>query len=95
MNRKEEERIAKKYNRQGEAYVKAEYKGGKNELMVAGDMIALMRVAERIISRVSDISGQSFINTWLAIRDLHNVEVKSQVVQNGVMIPYAKGGEEE
>lgn len=95
MNRKEEERIAKKFNKEGMAYVKAEYKGdGGNELMVSGDMLTILRVAERIITRVSDISGNTFINTWLAVRDIHNVDVKQTVLQNGVAEPYPEKGEE-
>lgn len=95
MNRKQEEKKAKEFNRKGMAYVKAEYKGGgDNQLIVSGDMTAILRIAERIISRVADISGTTFIDTWLTIRELHNMEVEQTILINGVAEPY-KGGDDE
>lgn len=97
MNRREEEKTAKKYNKPGDAYVKADYRSGEDgELIVAGDVPTILRVAERIISRTADLTGQSFVSAWLFVRDLHQgTEGKTKVIQNGVAMPYTGDGEEE
>lgn len=96
MNRKKEEKIAKEFSGHRQAYVKAEYRGtGDNELLVSGDLMTILWVAERIISRVADISGQSFIDAWMAVRDIHqNMDGKTNVVKNGVVTLYRESEDE-
>lgn len=89
MNYEKEKKEAMKYAKKGGAYVKATYDDkGKNELLVSGDMIALMRIAERIISRIGDISEKGFVETWLAVKDLHNMTGDEEVVERGQKVPY-------
>ena len=96
MDRKKEEKIAKEFSGYGQAYVKAEYRGGgDNTLLVSGHIMTILLVAERIISRVADTNGQSFINAWMAVRDIHqNMDGKTQVVTNGVVTPYSESEDE-
>lgn len=90
MNKEKEKREAEKWAKKGGAYVKAIYGDGENGLMVAGDMVAVLRIAERIISRVGDICGEGFVNTWLAVKDIHNMADEVEVIERGEMKPYGK-----
>lgn len=70
---------------------------GENGLMVSGDMIALLRIAERLISRIGDISGSGFVETWLLVKDIHNkvgdYGGECDVIEQGELMPYEEGGE--
>ena len=88
MNIDNEMKEAMKYAKRGGAYVKAIYGEDNNPLMVAGDMIALLRIAERLIARIGDISGEGFVQTWLIVKDMHNNEEQIDVIERGKMTPY-------
>ena len=90
MNVKKEQEIAKKYNKQGQCYVKAEYNGvDDNGLIIAGDMVALLRVTEQLMTRISAISGNDWEDTWMAIRELHGMVDEPDVRIQGAFKPYA------
>lgn len=94
MNVKAEKREAMKWAKKGGAYVKAIYGDGDNGMMVAGDMIALLRIADRLIDRIGDISGEGFVQTWLMVKDLHNTAEKVEVLERGKLMPYENEVEE-
>lgn len=86
MDRKKEMEEAKRHSGPGQCYIKAV----DRELIVSGDMIAVIRAAERIITRLGDISGRGFVETWLAVKQLHNWAEqnleKAEIIENGKMI---------
>ncbi len=91
MDLNKEKKIAEKFIKKGGAYVKAEYGDGENGLFVCGDMLALMRIAERIITRVGDLSGEGFVQTWLSVKDIHNCTEKiknEEVIERRKIMPY-------
>lgn len=94
MNVKAEKKEAMKWAKKGGAYVKAIYGDGDNGMMVAGDMIALLRIADRLIDRIGDISGEGFVQTWLMVKDLHNTAEKVEVLERGKAMPYESEVEE-
>ena len=82
MDPKKEKKIAEKFIEKGGAYVKAEYGDEENGLFVCGNALALMRIAERIITRVGDLSGEGFLNIWLSVKDIHNFAEKIESDEN-------------
>ena len=62
------------FNQEGQAYVHAEYRNDKNPLIVAGDSIAVMRVIERIATRLAELSGQEFSDVIEAVEEMHRLD---------------------
>ena len=92
MNKAQEIKEAKKWTKRGGAYVKAVYGDGENGMIVSGDMVALIRIAERLISRIADVSGNGFVETWLTVKDMHNnvgdFGGDVDVINRGTLMPY-------
>lgn len=77
MDRRYHEREASKFDRSGMAYVHAEYKGGDdNELCVAGDGMAIMRIAERMLARLSALTSNEFDDTIEAVKQIHDIMIE-------------------
>lgn len=88
MNKEKEKREALKWAKKGGAYVKAIYGDGENGIMISGDVIALLRIADRLITRIGDITGDGFVQTWLIVKDIHNKSEQYEVIASGKMMPY-------
>ena len=73
MNQKQYEREAAKFCKPFSAYVHSEYLDGANALCVAGDPVAILRIAERIINRVGEITGRDFELVLKDVSDLHDM----------------------
>ena len=88
MDKEKEKREALKWAKKGGAYVKAIYGDGENGIMISGDLIALLRIADRLITRIGDITGEGFVQTWLTVKDVHNKAEQIEVIESGKMMPY-------
>lgn len=73
MNQKQHEREAAKFCKPLSAYVHSEYQDGANALCVAGDPVTILRIAERIINRVGEITGRDFELVLKDVSDLHDI----------------------
>ena len=73
MNQKQHEREASKFCKPFAAYVHSEYQDGENALCVSGDPVAILRIAERIINRVGEITGREFELVMKDVSDLHDM----------------------
>ena len=71
MNKEKEKREALKWAKKGGAYVKAIYGDGENDMMIAGDAVVLLRIADRLITRIGDITGDGFVNAWITVKNVH------------------------
>ncbi len=65
-------KAAEGFNKEGEAYVHSEYKLGDNPLIVAGDSIVVIRIIERIATRLAKICGQEFDDIIEAVKEMHD-----------------------
>lgn len=93
MNAQKEKAKAEKFNKKGMAYIHAEYKGnGDNQMMIAGDGIALLAAASHLLSRIGELSGEGFHNTLMEVAEMYELYQKegapTEVIIQGEKVPY-------
>lgn len=69
--RKKHMKTAMTFKKSGEAYVHAEYRDGENPLIVAGDGIALIRIIERMMTRLAVLTEQDFSDVVEVVELMH------------------------
>lgn len=73
MNKKEQMKIAEKFNGEGRAYVCAEYSKEEQPMVLSGDGTVILFIIVRIIERVGELCGQSWDDTYAAVKQMHDL----------------------
>lgn len=74
MDKKAQEKIAKKYSKKASCYIHVEMENGKAEQVVAGDGQALIHCLAGIIDRVARLFNEDFSDTMKAITAWHDID---------------------
>lgn len=71
MNLFEQKKNASKFVGEGKGYIHAESVSGKTQLILSGDMVAIIHGMVAISNRASEITGMSFKQVLEAVDDMH------------------------
>lgn len=70
---------AKRFNAQGDAYIHAEMKNGKDcQIVLSGDGLAILHALGGVIDRVSTLTNASFRCTIETIAEMHDKTTKEE-----------------
>ena len=77
MNKDEHMKRAEEFNKDDCAYVHAEVTGGGTQLMVGGDITAIVYACYRTLQRCEQLSGMPFPVMLGTIEDMYNEEAEN------------------